>query len=66
MKRKTFTILYFIKRSKLLRNGEAPIYIRITVDGVRAEMGIQRSINISEWLDKKGCARATTAKKQRT
>lgn len=62
MKRKTFTILYFIKRSKLLRNGEAPIYIRITVDGVRAEMGIQRSINISEWLDKKGCARATTAK----
>lgn len=62
MKRKTFTILYFIKRSKLLRNGEAPIYMRITVDGVRAEMGIQRSITINDWLEKKGCARATTAK----
>ena len=62
MKRKTFTILFFIKRSKLLRNGEAPIYMRITVDGIRAEIGIQRSIILSDWLDKKGCAKATTAK----
>lgn len=62
MKRKTFTILFFIKRTKLLRNGEAPIYMRITVDSVRAEIAIQRSINISDWLEKKGSARATTAK----
>lgn len=62
MKRKTFTILFFIKKTKLLRTGEAPIYMRITVDGIRAEMGIQRSIIVSDWLEKKGAARATNAK----
>jgi len=36
--------------------------MRITVDGIRAELAVQRSINISDWMDKKGCARATTAK----
>ncbi len=62
MKKKTFTILFYVKRTKLLRNGEAPIFMRITVDGIRAEMSINRSIILTEWIDKKGCARATTAK----
>ena len=44
MKKKTFAILFYVKRTKLLRNGEAPIFMRITVDAVRAEMSIQRSI----------------------
>lgn len=62
MKKKTFTILFYVKRTKLLRNGEAPIFMRITVDSIRAEMSINRSINLSDWIEKKGCARATTAK----
>jgi hypothetical protein len=32
MKRKTFKILFFLKKSKLLKNGEAPICMRITRD----------------------------------
>jgi hypothetical protein len=36
--------------------------MRITVDGDRAEMGIQRSILIADWLERKGCAKANTAK----
>ena len=62
MKKKTFAILFYVKRTKLLRNGEAPIFMRITVDAVRAEMSIQRSINLSEWIEKKGCAKPTNAK----
>ena len=31
MRRNYFTILFFIKKSKLLKNGEAPICMRITV-----------------------------------
>ena len=62
MKKKTFAILFYVKRTKLLRNGEAPIFMRITVDALRAEMSIQRSINLSDWIEKKGCAKPTNAK----
>jgi len=62
MKKKTFAILFYVKRTKLLRNGEAPIFIRITVDAIRAEMSIQRSINLSDWIEKKGCAKPINAK----
>ena len=62
MKKKTFAILFYVKRTKLLRNGEAPIFMRITVDdALRAEMSIQRSINLSDWIEKKGCAKPTNA-----
>jgi len=62
MKKKTFAILFYVKRTKLLRNGEAPIFMRITVDALRAEMSILRSINLSDWIEKKGCAKSTNAK----
>jgi hypothetical protein len=51
-----------MKRTKLLRNGEAPIFVRITVDALREEMSIQRSINLSDWIEKKCCAKPTNAK----
>jgi len=56
MNRKTFTIMFFIKRTKLLKNQEAPIYLRITVDGERAETTINRSINPEYWNDQKEAA----------
>jgi len=62
MKKKTFAILFYVKRIKLLRNGEAPIFVRITVDAVRSEMSIQRSISLSDWIEKKGCAKPTNVK----
>ena len=49
MKRATFSILFFIKKSKLLKNGTAPIYLRITINGKRAEISIKRSINPNLW-----------------
>ncbi len=47
MQRNYFTILFFIKKSKLLKNGEAPICMRITVNGQRAEIQIKRSVEVS-------------------
>lgn len=35
MQRNYFSILFFIKKTKLLKNGEAPICLRITVNGKR-------------------------------
>ena len=50
MKRATFTILFFIKRSKLLKTGEAPVYLRITSNGDSSEISIKRSIKLEKPL----------------
>lgn len=60
MGRKTFSIMFMIRRGHLLRNQEAPIYLRITVDGERAEMSIKRSIDPARWNEFKGCAKSGT------
>jgi site-specific recombinase XerD len=49
MKRTTFSILFFIKRAKLLKTGEAPIYLRITVDGKCSELSLNRSVKPNMW-----------------
>lgn len=56
MDRNYFSILFFIKKSKLLKTGEAPICLRITINGQRAEIQIKRSIEISQWNSNKECA----------
>lgn len=45
----TFSILFYLKKSKVNYNNEAPIYLRITVDGKRAEYSIKRRIDIKKW-----------------
>ena len=55
MQRNYFKILFLIKKSKLLKNGEAPICMRITVNGQRAEIQIKRSVEVSKWNSQKEC-----------
>lgn len=54
MKRSTFTLVFYIKRKRLMKNGEAPIYVRITINGQRAEFGLKRSIVSEEWDTARG------------
>lgn len=56
MERNYFSILFFIKRTKLLKNGEASICLRITVNGKRAEVQIKRSVEVNKWNNQKECA----------
>lgn len=56
MKKTTFAVNFFLKKSKLLKNGESPICMRITVNGKRAEVQIKRSIETEKWNSLKGCA----------
>ena len=56
MQRNYFTVLFFLKNSKLLKNGEAPICMRITINGKRAEVQIKRSIDVTKWNTQKECA----------
>lgn len=47
--RNTLKILFFIKRSALLRNGTAPIMCRITINGIRTQLSTQLSISPASW-----------------
>ena len=57
IQRETMSILFFIKRAKLLRNGEAPICVRVTVNKQAVEIRIKRSVSIDRWCQAKGCAK---------
>ncbi|MFR9534328.1 MAG: Arm DNA-binding domain-containing protein [Rikenellaceae bacterium] len=62
MKRKTFGVLFFINKAKLLKSGEAGIYIRINVDGKRAEANIKRSVEVKNWDQSKEMAKGRDRK----
>ena len=53
-------ILFFIKRKKLLKDGTAPIYIRVTVNKVSSEFATGKSINPSQWIAVKGRVKGNT------
>lgn len=61
MERQTFNIMFFIRRTKLLKNHEARIYMRITLNGDRSEISIQRSILPEQWNFRRGCAKPGSA-----
>ena len=56
VQRSYFTVLFFVKKSKPLKNGEVPICMRITVNGKRAEVQIRRSVEAECWNAQKECA----------
>ena len=49
MARKSFSVLYFIKKGKLLKNGEAPVCMRITVNGCMVDISVKRSCPVNLW-----------------
>ena len=57
MKQGTMKILFFVLKTKLLKNGEAPILMRITINGQYEEIRIQRSVPLKLWNAAKGCSK---------
>lgn len=49
MKRDSFRVLFFLKKTRLLKNGEASVCMRITVNGTRVENNIRKSIDSALW-----------------
>ena len=56
MQKSTFSLLFIIKKSKLRKNGEAPVCLRITVNGRIEEIMIKRTIPIASWNQAKECS----------
>src|SRR5690606_2148668 len=64
MKRATFSLLFYIKRSKLLKNGDAPVYLKITVNGKFAEVSLKRSIAPRLWDTTRNQAKGSSQEAQ--
>jgi site-specific recombinase XerD len=46
---KTFGLLFYVKKTKIIANGTAPVYLRITIDGERADISSKRYVNPDKW-----------------
>lgn len=59
-----FSFIFYIKRSKANKNGKANIYLRITVNGKRAELSISRKVDVNKWITSAGRVKGTSAEAQ--
>lgn len=57
MKQEMLSILFFILKTRVLKNGESPILLKVTIAGVEDEIRILRSIPAHLWNQAKGCSR---------
>lgn len=56
------TILFFIKRKKLLKDGTVSIFVRVTFGKLSAEVATGKSVLPSQWVATKGRAKGNTLK----
>src|SRR4051794_13681720 len=49
----SFKTLFFLKKGKGYKAGPLPVYLRVTINGKRAECSIQRSCEPTRWNQKK-------------
>lgn len=61
MRRSTFRILFYIKRSNPKKNGNVVIMCRITIDGERAQFSTKLEIHPDKWDNKTGRAKGNTS-----
>ena len=55
-------MLFYLKKAKLLKSGEASVCMRITVNGARVENNIRKSIDPALWNQPKECAKGKSRK----
>ncbi len=46
----TFNLRFFIKKTKPLRNGKCPVYLRVKVNRTSKEFSIKQSVHPDDWL----------------
>jgi hypothetical protein len=49
MERMTFKILFFAQKTRVAKNGEVPVMLRVTVNGLRAETSVNLKVNPKFW-----------------
>jgi len=56
----SYNLLFFIRKSRSEKNTNSLIYLRITINGSRAQMSISRSIPLNKWSSSKGRAKGNS------
>lgn len=56
----SFSLLFYVKKSKADTTGKANIYLRITLDGKRVELSIRRKIGIENWIASSNMAKGNS------
>jgi hypothetical protein len=49
MERVTFKILFFVQKTRVAKNGEVPVMLRVTVNGQRAVTSIDLKVDPANW-----------------
>ena len=50
----SFSLLFYVSKTKLQKNGEAPLLLKINVNGRRVVINLRRSVNPVDWDSAKG------------
>lgn len=56
MERTTCTLIYYLRKTRIDKEGKAPIYVRLTVNGQRAEICARARILLRYWNQSRGKA----------
>ena len=54
-----FSILFFVRNNRI-RNNKVPIYLRVTLNGKRAEISVNRKVPVEMWHSSAGKANSST------
>ncbi|MDR0232665.1 MAG: site-specific integrase [Dysgonamonadaceae bacterium] len=49
MKRATFTILFYIQKTRIAKNGQVPVLLRVTINGQRVVISVNLKVNPENW-----------------
>lgn len=58
-KKSTFNANFLLRKHKMLKNGEAPICMRITVNNQAVDISIKRSVDVDYWNQTRECCTST-------
>lgn len=59
LKKSTFNVNFLLRKHKMLKNGEAPICMRITVNCRTVDISIKRSVAVEHWNQIRECCTST-------
>ncbi|MBU0487060.1 MAG: site-specific integrase [Bacteroidetes bacterium] len=63
-RRHTISFLFYVKRTKAKKSGQVPLYVRITVDSIRTDLSLGRTIDPDIWGSSQGRAIGRTKEAQ--
>ena len=62
METNSFSVLCYIRKSRINQLGEVPIFLRVTVNSKRAEFSLKRKVKLEKWCSIKSRAKGSNAK----